>query len=112
MQNRLKTLTIAGIPMLLLGACASEQAAVAPAPEDRPARWEAVMLPEATDLAQAGEEDAWWTWRRDQALALRGEPGPMLAADQWPEPDRPSLDNPRYISLPSRPETIIYFRRW
>lgn len=101
----------------LLGGCASEPAVVQqPAPARAPARWEAVMLPEATaqdlgDYVPGSSGGAWWDERRDAAMSYRSD-GPLLASGEWPEPSRPSLDRPRYIELPKRPETLLYFRPW
>jgi|GEM_PF-1891943 len=38
--------------------------------------------------------------RRDAALAY-GEPGPLLATNQWPVPEQPELGDTRYLWLPS-----------
>lgn len=98
----------------LVAGCASDQAAStvsAPVPAGTD-RWEAVVLPEATAavFAEGEVEGAWWGWRRDEALAVRVD-GPALATSEWPEPERPTLDRPRYLSLPTRPETILHLRR-
>jgi hypothetical protein len=102
---------------LLVAGCASEPAVVQQqAPARAPARWEAVLLPEATaqdlgDYVPGTGGGAWWDERRDAAMSYRTDE-PLLASGQWPEPSRPSLDRPRYIELPKRPETLLYFRPW
>jgi hypothetical protein len=95
---------------LTLAGCASQQVQSAAEPPARPpARWEAVMLPEQTAQESGDLAGVWWDERRDAQLSLRSSE-PFLATNQWPEADQPSLDNPRYISLPKRPETLLYFR--
>jgi hypothetical protein len=102
----------AAIIGLLSAGCASDQAAVVTPVPVGTDRWEAVMLPETTAAAFAdGElEGAWWGERRDETMAVRID-GPALATSQWPGPDRPTLDRPQYLSLPTRPETIMHLRR-
>lgn len=34
---------------------------------------------------------------------------PLLASNQWPEPDRPSLRYPRRVWIDTRPESILFF---
>lgn len=34
--------------------------------------------------------------------------GPILATDQWPQPQAPSLYDRRYLSLPSNPQNLMY----
>lgn len=101
---------VVAVGAAMAGGCASEQA-VTSVEAPAPARWEAVWLPAETaaGVGECGDNWAWWETRRDSALAVRS-PGPLLATDQWPEPARPSMDEVRYISVPSRPETIMYFR--
>lgn len=54
-------------------------------------------------------EEAWWEGRRDVALGVR-TPEPELASNQWPESPRPDLGRWRYVPLPSRPDSLIFFR--
>ena len=54
---------------------------------------------------EAGAADA---VRRDGELSVR-TPGPVLAADNWPEQSRPSVANTWYISLPSNANTAVFF---
>lgn len=101
--------------VLALTGCASEKASrVTEAPAHAPARWQAVMLPEETAAETSDIVWAWWDERRDGEVGVRYQE-PLLASNQWPEPERASLERPRYISLPNRPDTLLYFRperRW
>ena len=94
----------------MLAGCASQPAAVqAPPPVKAPARWETVMMPAGTTEALGDAEGAWWDERRDAAMSYRSD-DPLLASGQWPEPIRPTLDRPRYVVLPKRADTLLYFR--
>lgn len=100
--------------VLALGGCASDEGVTRSVEATGPSRWEAVVMPEATadEFAAMGRDEmgwAWWEERRDSAMAARVD-GPMLATDEWPDATRPSLDRMRYLSLPTRSETMIYFR--
>ncbi|MCC6322573.1 MAG: hypothetical protein IT438_14185 [Phycisphaerales bacterium] len=46
--------------------------------------------------------------RRDAQLSVR-EDGPLLATSQWPEPERASLENPRYLYIRDRDGRYTYF---
>lgn len=100
---------LGAVALLALGCAGDEQATTArrgPLSDD--ARWEAVALPDATRASAGDMTGAWWEYRRDDAAGVRGN-APMLAVNDWPEPARDSLRNPRYITLPQRPDTIIRF---
>ncbi len=45
--------------------------------------------------------------RRDADLSA-SRPGPMLATSQWPEPPAPSLNDRRYLYLPSEANQYLY----
>jgi hypothetical protein len=99
---------IVGVLVGALG-CATDESATAPA--QRPSydgRWEAVTLPDRTAAELGDASGAWWEYRRDSVAGVR-EDGPILAVNQWPEPERPSLNNPRYIYVPKQPETMLRF---
>lgn len=46
--------------------------------------------------------------RNDADVSFRPNT-PQLASAQWPEPDRPSLADRRYLSLPDRPNLLLYY---
>ncbi len=50
-------------------------------------------LPEVSNEALAGGFEG---SRRDAALAV-GQPGPILATNEWPEPERATLERARWI---------------
>jgi hypothetical protein len=107
--------TLGGVVALLMvaavGGCAKDEPVVVQKEAVAPARWEAVVLPESTvrELGGPHEGYAWWDDRRDGEMSYRNNQ-PLLASGQWPEPARPSLDRPRYLVLPKKPETLLYFR--
>lgn len=47
--------------------------------------------------------------RRD-ALLSPSSPSPMLASQEWPQPEQPSLENPTYIYVNSNANTQMFFR--
>jgi hypothetical protein len=102
---------VLGMMLVVAGGCAGTAAPVRQGLGAPPgARWEAVVLPEQTAAELGDVEYGWWEGRRDGAMAYR-EDGPLLAAGQWPEPARPTLDRPRYLSIPKQADTHLYFRR-
>jgi hypothetical protein len=66
-----------------------------------------VLPPEGAALADGGTE----AWRRDGVLNVR-DPESTLAANLWPDPYRPSLDQTRRLFLSSCPNTVTYFGRY
>ncbi len=72
--------------------------------------WEAVLLPPATNaaLAMVDRRTLPEYGRRDASLNPQPD-APMLASDEWPQQPRPSLRRYRYLTLPTRPETVIFF---
>lgn len=60
-------------------------------------------------LASGQDEQSSWEFARsDAALNMRTD-GPMLATNQWPEPERASLLYPRRIWIDTRANTLTYF---
>lgn len=60
-------------------------------------------------LASGQDEQSSWEFARaDGALNMRSD-GPMLATNQWPEPERASLLYPRRIWIDTRANTLTYF---
>lgn len=69
----------------------------------------AVLAPESLGVLGGVDEAAVWdTTRRDLALNVR-QPAPLLAADVWPQPEQPSLEEEWYIYLPRDPRTMVFF---
>lgn len=71
-------------------------------------RSEALFLPPEL-AANASRESNEWESRNTHRLSIR-TPEPMLASNQWPQPDRPSLERARYYTIQRQPESILYFR--
>ncbi|CAN5787817.1 hypothetical protein BH11PLA1_BH11PLA1_15930 [soil metagenome] len=73
-----------------------------------------LFLTPAIEAADAGlaEGDRPETSRGDARLALDAG-GPVLATAQWPQPEAPSLEYPRYIYNPTAPNTfVVYLPRY
>jgi hypothetical protein len=111
LQKRIQTAWLILPVATALSGCAGDRSASVNTPVQSPGRWEAVVMPGETEetYASLAAEGAWWDARRDRDLAVRIE-GPLLATDQWPAPERTTLERTRYITLPTRAETIIIFR--
>ena len=63
----------------------------------------------SAELMGAPDEAMPEFYRRDEQLG--GTPGPLLATSQWPQPEAPSVDYPRYVWLPRDASTYQYFQR-
>ncbi len=71
----------------------AKQAPPAPALEVGTSAAGLFALPEVSDEALAGGFEG---SRRDAALSV-GQPGPVLATNEWPEPERATLERARWI---------------
>lgn len=71
----------------------------------------AVLQTEGVEVALAGAEMSQFPeyGRRDYTLSPASNQ-PMLATNDWPSPDAPSLDNPRYIYINQNSSTMMFFR--
>jgi hypothetical protein len=72
--------------------------------------WE-LVFPSPTTIAYAGDADPRTLpeySRADSRLNTRPNT-PLLASNQWPEPDRPSLRYQRRIYIDPRPENLLFF---
>lgn len=101
-----------------LTGCGASEVARRPSPHgDSPVTpqgrsWETVFLsPTLPDSADArADADALYAGRNDAARGYAPNQ-PQLATAQWPEPDRASLSDRRYLSLPRSPNLLIYYDR-
>ncbi len=71
-------------------------------------RRDATFFP--TDPRVLAVEDRDIATRSQDRLAYRDEPT-MAELDSWPAPARPSLSGRRYLSIPDRPTTYLYFEQ-
>lgn len=55
-------------------------------------------------------EDPTISDRLHERLAYRDEPT-LYELDSWPQPARPSLSDRRYLYVPDRPNTYLYFQQ-
>lgn len=71
--------------------------------------WAAVLpSPRVLDLGP-GPGPAWADARNNDQLNPR-QVGPVLATDEWPDRERPSLRRPVYVRIYRQPEVFIYYR--
>ncbi len=99
-------LCVLGLTVAMAG-CA-EQVARRPDPLNvgtQGAAWDVVLPSPATgaELAYGPEQS-----RRDDALNYRDSGAPVVSAD-WPDVDRPSLDDARRLFIGHRADEVIYF---
>lgn len=120
----LRALTSNGVSRLsasILGACVVGALAGCSTPIHRapePAFFHAGrsvdLRPDATffpaDARVLAVEDADIATRAQDRLAYRDEPT-LFDLEAWPAPARPSLSDRRYLSVPDRPTSYLYFER-
>ncbi len=94
---------------LLLAACSSSSVPRRSGSASYPNQagsWSAVFAP--ADLANQSHYD-WEASRNDHRLATQS-PTYLSASNDWPQPERPSLDYARRLTLPRDASQIIYFQ--
>lgn len=77
---------------------------------DQAASWEAVFLtPAAEAIVSSGEAGPADEYARNDGRLGVGEPGPLLATSQWPEPIRASIEHPRYVYIRDDARRMLFF---
>jgi hypothetical protein len=72
--------------------------------------WESVLsTPEVIERLAATPPDSLPEFARADYRLSESNPGPVLASGQWPEPDRTSLEYPRYLQIRDRDGRLTYF---
>lgn len=95
-----------------LAGCASSNVGRAGPPPAPPAgaRWETVFLtPEPALALSQYDETTLPGYDRLDPYVNFAPPQAQVATSQWPQPDRPTLERGRYITLPHHANTIIFF---